>query len=54
LPPALTKIVSSLKAGIEGILVPSAIGRGKNLVIYTENLSSKSTVSVKRRRKMEL
>ena len=42
------------KAGIEGIVVPSAIGRGKNLVIYTENLYSKSTVSEKRRRKMEL
>ena len=42
------------RAGIEGILVPSAIGKGKNLVIYLENLSSKSSVSEKRRRKMQL
>lgn len=42
------------QAGIEGIVDPSAIGRGKNLVVYSENLSSKSTVSEKRRRKMEL
>lgn len=47
----LARVVN--KAGIEGIVVPSAIGRGKNLVIYTENLSSKSTVSEKRRRKVE-
>jgi len=42
------------KAGIEGIVVPSAIGKGKNLVIYSGNLSSKSSVSEKRRRKMLL
>jgi len=42
------------KAGIEGIVVPSAIGRGKNLVIFSENLTSKSTVSEKRRRMMKL
>ncbi|HWS15409.1 MAG TPA: RES family NAD+ phosphorylase [Candidatus Methylomirabilis sp.] len=42
------------KAGIEGIVVPSATGKGKNLVIYADNLSPKSSVSEKRRRKMEL
>ena len=42
------------RAGIEGIVVPSATGRGKNLVIYSENLSSQPAVSEKKRRTMGL
>ena len=41
------------KAGIEGIVVPSAAGKGKNLVIYSENISSKSSVSERKRRRLE-